>query len=121
MHIARNGHLFVGPDSVDIYRTTAPVAQSSTVATVGIAATGTRSTLSITPNPVETFLKVSLQGKGAGAEIAVLNAVGQVQRSERILAPATEKVIGVADLPAGMYFLRVLTGAETLSLPFVKR
>ena len=60
------------------------------------------------PNPASTQLTVAVEGGGAGPlHASLLNALGQRVRAQVALSPATPRVFDLAELRAGVYYLRV--------------
>ena len=80
------------------------------------------STLKLYPNPVQTSLQASWTGAGGPARMEILNDMGQlVRRVSHPLDAGGHAEIGVADLPKGIYYLRMTTTERSLTRAFVKQ
>ncbi len=79
--------------------------------------------LQLSPNPVSDFVSVNYSGKStASLKLEIKNALGQTVRSYLINnTPSFGKTISVNDLPAGIYFVRILTDKQTLEQKFIKK
>lgn len=72
-------------------------------------------TISVYPNPVVETLCIN---NVEGARIAVYSATGQQVKS--VDNAAANTVIGVSDLSAGIYFVKIISGSKVNTVKFVK-
>ena len=73
--------------------------------------------ISVYPNPVSDVLKLNLTAvSDKNASIAIVNALGQVVKT----VPASATQVNVANLPAGVYTLKVTAAKGTAVKRFVK-
>ena len=74
------------------------------------------------PNPVVNDVRITVpqnwQGKQVSYQLA--NANGQIIRSYTVQHASQTEVIGMTQVPAGMYLLRVITGTETAVQTVIK-
>ena len=79
--------------------------------------------VSIYPNPAEEEITLGGLEEQAEYEVSVMNSLGATLLRERKMQTDLlgECVIAVADLPVGVYFVRLSNSTETLMVKFVKR
>ncbi|MCB2377972.1 T9SS type A sorting domain-containing protein [Hymenobacter sp. BT635] len=69
----------------------------------------------LTPNPASASAQLTLaEGSATTQEISVLDALGRQVRTQMLPARATQAQLTVADLPRGVYTVRVGTSAQRL-------
>ncbi|HRH37802.1 MAG TPA: PKD domain-containing protein [Flavobacteriales bacterium] len=93
-------------------------------APTGIAEHQQQEQVTLWPNPAEESLNLSfVASKGGSVPVAIIDLNGREVRTDNIRTTAgnNRAEIGVNDLPAGMYLMRLGSGANTTSLRFVKR
>ncbi|MFN0200202.1 MAG: T9SS type A sorting domain-containing protein [Bacteroidia bacterium] len=77
--------------------------------------------IEITPNPATTSLKISgLLGLGIISKIEIINTSGQAVQHHLIDAEKSELELNVAELPKGIYVLRVNAEGEQRTQKFIK-
>ena len=76
--------------------------------------------LKIYPNPVNDYLNVSVFGiTNKQSSITIIDAIGTILRT--ISMTNNVQLVYVADLPKGVYLIKVKNGSSNLSLKFVKQ
>ena len=76
--------------------------------------------LKIYPNPVNDYLNVSVFGStNKQSSITIIDAIGTILRT--ISMTNNVQLVYVADLPKGVYLIKVKNGSSNLSLKFVKQ
>ena len=81
------------------------------------------SSISLFPNPVADQLQISYQAVQAGSvQLAIVNVQGSIvqQQSVNSQSGANQATISVAQLPAGLYILRLQSGTTLESIKFYK-
>ncbi|HYE79364.1 MAG TPA: choice-of-anchor B family protein, partial [bacterium] len=88
----------------------------------GLPAAPAKSTLRLWPNPTTDQLRLSLGHPASRLTVDVLNAIGQRARPTLALsAPYGEATLSLADLPAGIYFLRISADGQPATVRRVVR
>jgi hypothetical protein len=79
--------------------------------------------ISIYPNPVVDILNISFENASEKISIQILNTVGAVVLTRDIVNYTSDKdlQLQVSDLSKGMYLLRINTGAQIQTLPWLKQ
>lgn len=63
------------------------------------------------PNPASDILNIQLASSSlTGMEISMLDSHGRLVKADRIDPDVNEKQINLQDLPAGLYYLRIVKG-----------
>lgn len=68
--------------------------------------------VAVYPNPSNGQLFVELKGYSEGADLQVVNGIGQVVYSSRIEAGISRTEIGMVNQPSGIYFVKVSQGED---------
>ena len=121
--------------NVELHLAASPVSPCASAATslrhvtfdpcTGIAGSGKASlTLKIQPNPAEDWIIVSLTGMNNSlATITLYDALGNTHFRENMISDQGEiaKTIDVSSFPAGLYFLKVVSGdQQTVTKVFIR-
>lgn len=72
----------------------------------------------IFPNPASEKLFVNLLQNGSEVTISIINNLGQVVSTKQVNAAQEKAELDVAQLPAGIYFIRQVAGAANASARF---
>lgn len=70
--------------------------------------------VSVFPNPTNGQLFVELKGFDQGADVQVINSLGQAVYSSRMEAGVSRSEIALGNQPSGIYFVRVTNGGESV-------
>lgn len=81
---------------------------------VGTSAPSTQS-LAVFPNPASTVLNISLPNRDAVFTLTIYNDLGQV-----VLSSENQNSLNIANLPTGIYHLRLTQNAQTYTCHWVK-
>ncbi|MGL4599263.1 MAG: T9SS type A sorting domain-containing protein [Bacteroidia bacterium] len=76
--------------------------------------------MSVFPNPANDLLFVNFTAKNTMAQFDIMDVTGRVLKSET-LATASQQVISLNGLPAGVYLLRINDGQTQGTIRFVKQ
>jgi hypothetical protein len=120
LHIAFNGYLFASPDSAAIYRTDAPVTASTVInaATTAVSAIhGQDFAFKMYPNPAQHKLTLSFKAnQSISYNIRVTDVMGKL-----VLSTNSTKVLDVASLTPGTYFVQVRSDKSVATQSFIKQ
>jgi len=77
----------------------------SALLTTGVAAITSDAAITVYPNPTHDKVTIYLSKNGAGGDIQVINAIGQVVINQKI--DSTDPEVNLSTLPAGIYTLKI--------------
>jgi len=80
------------------------------------------SSVSIFPNPVTDVLNISLENVSENISIQVINTLGAEVLVRNVVYKTDKDLqLAVGDLPKGMYLLKINTGSQVHTLPWLKQ
>jgi hypothetical protein len=117
-----NLQIIAQDDGIPTKTTTTYIVVSILNCGVGVNNLSAQGNLFLSPNPVSDLVTISYSSSaGTALALDIRNALGQtVKRIPVDHSAAFSTTISVADLPAGIYFVRLSSSRETLEQKFIK-
>ncbi|CAN5589872.1 hypothetical protein BH11BAC1_BH11BAC1_17280 [soil metagenome] len=116
-------HLYATDNGTPPQSTTTYIVVSILNCGVGVNDPGASGNLVLSPNPVMDFVSVSYSSLTAAAfSVEIRNALGQTVKNISVdPVMAFSKKISVEELPAGIYFVRLVSSKGMLEQKFIKQ